>query len=401
MRHRLMRHTFLLIGIIFVIPLVSCVGRLAPYTQSSWTYEPAGKPAPDTQWLQTYGEAGISTYGSLAQQTSDGGYIIWGHKPLAPYCLIKTDLDGNQLWERSFDDDEIVRFELGQQTTDGGYIICGMYDGKGAYLLKTDTDGNTICDKKMGEYVRAYSVQQTTDGGYIMGVVFRNNHNVGLIKTDADGNKLWDRTFDITDFTDLSYGYFVQQTKDGGYIIAGNISGKTVGPTNDDIMWLIKTDVEGDQLWYKVYKLGYGWSAQETMDGGYIMCGVTYIHGRSSILLTKTDIDGNELWSKIFNYIHPALEKAVQQTVDGGYILCGYRDDWSGESWLIKTDAAGNRLWDKKFGSRKNEVTGYCVQQTTDGGYILSGSIEHPPKDYNKPYIKTYNILLLKIAPLP
>lgn len=394
------RHIFyyvsVLLGVVPFILLASCVGGLAPYTQSSWTYESAGKPAPDIQWSKTYGDAGIHTFGSLLIQTNDGGYVMLAYK--WDECLIKTDADGNQLWERVYDDDKISFSNLGQQTADGGYILCGEYNDECVYVFKTDIDGNKLWDKKIygNEYGMGQSIQQTTDGGYIMSAII--DRNEVLIKMDADGNELWDRTFDIPD---LGYGYAVQQTKDGGYIIAGNTLGGTMGSANDDIMWLIKTGVDGNQLWYKVYKGGYGWSAQQTMDGGYIMCGVTNIQGPSSILLIKTDIDGNELWSKIFNYMHPALERAVQQTDDGGYILCGHADDWSGENWLIKTDAAGNRLWDKKFGEKHKAVVGYSVQQTADGGYIMCGEMENPPEDYNRPHVVVYNILLVKIAPLP
>jgi len=396
------RHIFyyvsVLLGVLPFILLVSCAGEPAPYTQWSTTYESAGKPAPDVQWSKTYGEAGIHTFGSIILQTNDGGYAVWGYK--WDPCLIKTDAEGNQLWERVFDDDSIDDLRLSQQTSDGGYILFGNCNDACIYILKIDMDGNKLWDKKImgNEYARVYSVQQTTDGGYIMGRVI--DRKQGLIKIDAVGNKLWDRTFDIPN---LDFGYSVRPTNDGGYIMGGDTPERTVGPNDKDIMWLIKTDAGGNQLWFKMYK-GFGWSVwsvQETTDDGYIMCANTYIEGQSSILLTKTDINGNELWSKTFRKIHPALEKAVQQTMDGGYILCGYEDNWSGQSWLIRTDATGNILWDKKFGNKNKAVIGYSVLQTTDGGYILCGEIENPPEDYNRPHVVIYNILLLKIAPLP
>ena len=98
-----------------------------------------------------------------------------------------------------------------QQTTDGGYIIVGTkysYDPKllsqMVWLIKTDANGKKGWDKIFGGSHNdiGYSVQQTDDGGYILtgsAFSYRNggmNTAVRLIKTDTNGNEVWDRTFD-------------------------------------------------------------------------------------------------------------------------------------------------------------------------------------------------------------
>ncbi|HQO65042.1 MAG TPA: hypothetical protein PK528_15640, partial [Syntrophorhabdus sp.] len=121
-----------------------------------------------------------------------------------------------------------------QQTSDGGYILAGWttplgndasYYHEDAMLIKTDENGNEVWDNSFGGggYDRSYSVQQTSDGGYIL-AGFTKSLGDGfsyawLIKTDENGNDIWDRTFGRSNNVDCAYS--VQQTSDGGYILAG------------------------------------------------------------------------------------------------------------------------------------------------------------------------------------
>jgi hypothetical protein len=350
------------------------------------------------EWEKTFGGS-YDDSGYSVQQTTDGGYIIAGYIGVRIYVktggfetdvyLIKTDAAGNELWSKTFGGSYDESGYSVQQTTDGGYIIAGYTYSFGAgltdvYLIKTDTDGNELWSQTFGgaRDDEAYSVQQTTDGGYII-AGGTNSFGAGetdvyLIKTDADGNELWSKT--LGGSSAGHWGRSVQQTTDGGYIIAGGTS-LPASPYSD--AYLIKTDDSGNELWSKTFAESDRdefFSVQQTTDGGYIIAGITDVRsaGETDVYLIKTDTDGNELWSKTFGGSGIDWAYSVQQTTDGGYIIAGSTSSFgAGESdaYLIKTDADGNELWSKTFGGSETDSIAKSVQQTSEGAYIVAGSI--------------------------
>jgi hypothetical protein len=160
-----------------------------------------------------------------------------------------------------------------------------------------------------------------------------------LIKTDANGNIIWAKTYGGTAVRS------VQQTSDGGYIVAGHTS--SFGAGYYDI-FLIKTDANGNVIWAKTYGgtySDYAYSVQQTSDGGYIVAGTTRSFGAYgyNIFLIKTDASGNIQWAKTYGGTDGDEDYSVRQTSDGGYILAGGTWSFSVEgALLIKTDANGN-----------------------------------------------------------
>jgi hypothetical protein len=227
--------------------------------------------------------------------TTDGGFIVTGltYSFGTGYCavyLIKTNAHGDTVWTRAYGPSSNWGNSI-EQTTDGGYIIAGgaYYD---LYLVKTNASGDTVWTKDYGVpyYNEGYSVQQASDGGYV--VAGYSEFNVWLIKTDATGDTIWTRTYGGTDD---DVGNSVRQTSDGGYIITGYTM--SFGGGSLDV-YLIKTNAQGDTLWTRTYggaNADEGLSVREMADGGYVIAGysASFGAGGSDVYLIKTDSLGN------------------------------------------------------------------------------------------------------------
>jgi hypothetical protein len=292
------------------------------------------------EWESTFGGTN-DDIGNCVRQTTDGGYVIAGKTYSFGYgesdgWLIKIDSTGNLEWDKFLGGSSAWCV---QQTTDDGYILTGSRDDD-VWLIKTDCNGNIEWDKTFGGNVGDFGmyVQQTIDGGYIItGHTYSFSEYaisaLYLIKTNSTGNMEWDKAFEKGYFQ--NEGFCVQQTTDGGYIITGFT--QVFGESGD--VWLIKTDSNGNKIWDKTY-LGpwSGYYVQQTTDGGYIVTGVG-----NEIWLIKTDNTGNLEWTEHFGGIRNDGGKCVQQTTDGGYIVTGYKINFNYDKdvWLIKTDENG------------------------------------------------------------
>ncbi len=227
------------------------------------------------------------------------------------------------------------------------------------------------------------SIQQTADGGFIIAGQTNSSgagqFDVYLLRTDAGGNELWSQTFGGP--ADEN-GTSVRQTADGGFIVAGNTN--SFGSGKYDV-YLVKTDSQGNALWSKTFggaEDDIASSVRQTADGGYIIVGTTgEIYSsrvRSNAYLIKTDGNGNTVWTKTFGQSSINSGAAVQQTVDGGFIVTGTTFDFvTGRSavYSIKTDLNGEMQWTKTFEDGFHQMMGISVQQMSDGGYAVLGEL--------------------------
>jgi hypothetical protein len=315
------------------------------------------------QWAKTYGGADWD-FAYSVQQTIDGGFIVAGETSSFgagndDFFLIKLDENGNIQWAKTYGGKADDKATSVQQTTEGGFILAGITYSFGIWsvielsegfwdilLVKTDTTGNVQWAKTYGtaSFESAFSIQQTIDKGFVISgsaYTFKSGSSKGdwdflLIKIDSIGNIQWAKTYGGTSYDQARS---VQQTSDGGYILAGITYSFGVG--NGGVL-LIKTDSDGNVQWAKTYDVGgedWAFSVQQTADGGFIVVGV--VKSSDFLFLIKLDRSGKVKWAKTYW----GFAYSVKQTIDGGFIVAGEIGSFGagdGDFLLIKVDANGN-----------------------------------------------------------
>jgi hypothetical protein len=213
-----------------------------------------GQNAPDTLWTKTYDDG----VGYCMIETSDSGYVAVGSNEDSlgniDLRLIKINSLGDSLWSKTLGD---TGYDIGtsvKQTSESGFIILGSTSSYGSgkddvWLIKTDVNGDTIWTKTYGgdRSDVGNCIQITHDGGYII-VGTTDSYAAGgedawLIKTDSNGDTSWTKSYTLGIWS----GEWLKssiETNDG-YIFAGS-----------DFMsgFIIKTDFLGDTLWTKLYE---------------------------------------------------------------------------------------------------------------------------------------------------
>jgi hypothetical protein len=331
--------------------------------------------APDVQWSRTF--ASVDTSANWIQQTKDGGFVVAGsvlpNRKEVPWdvdmYLLKLDSRGNTVWQDTYSSGETHDYALSvQQTSDGGFVLAGMGGDSGSVIvLKTDSTGTREWDFTGFPDATIYDIQQTADGGYITAGLWSTSDSLYLLKLDSQGRVTWRRSYD--EF----YGHWwatipVQQTTDGGFIVAAEA--------------LLKTDGDGNQQWkYRYPGVLVMFSVQQTSDGGFIAAGLArepWPLGRLrrfTMVLLKTDSAGTLSWRRMFASGQESGGNCARQTLDGGYIICGYMTSGdTSRATIIKTDQRGNPLWKKTLPGPTSIDN---AQQTSDGGYILCEGSRH------------------------
>ena len=367
----------------------------------------ANNSSSNERWMKYY--PGTS-WAHVVRETNDG-YVLVGATDVddtGDGLVMKVDKNGDEIWTTTVPN---CAFEGLWICSDNEYIVSGWQptetDNCGI-LVKVYENGDINWTKTYGETPGGgfIQVQQTLDGGYACaGVIAEQFGNGWLLKTDADGNETWNRTYGFENSQE--YFHSIHETSDGGFILPGWTASDTITDG-----WVVKTDAEGNVEWQQYYDTGNSNigldkldninMGRQDFDGGYIFTGWSSatLMDRGAFWFLKTDENGSIMWEKNYgkSFFHD-LGLWIEPTSDGGYIAVGksygigtllniiqyglWMPLWN-KLWVIKTDSEGNFSWEVTY----RDATARCVQETTDGGYIIAG--------HKGPYYGTKGVLLIK-----
>jgi len=322
----------------------------------------------DIQWQKAYGGSGFEEAIAI-QQTSDGGYIVAGTTDSfgsgkKDFWIVKLASNGNVEWQKAYGGGGDDWLHAIQQTSDGGYIVAGTtysflegwWDPCNGWILKLDANGNIEWQKVLmiGGEQQIYDIRQTSDGGYIaVGATWDaypgGCYDLWVVKLDSDGHIQWQKAYGRGGKDPWDIGRAVQQTSDGGYVVAGET-------WSFDYLWVLKLDSDGDVEWQKAYSRGEDENGakaiQQTSDGGYVVAGYTSDFGYGGtnydVWILKLDSDGDVEWQKAYGGSDKDgtdAPGAIQQTSDGGYIVAAYTKSFGpgwGYAWILKLDSNGD-----------------------------------------------------------
>lgn len=226
------------------------------------------------------------------------------------------------------------------------------------------------------------------------------NHDYWLLRLDATGNKMWDRSFGGTG---EEFAASVTLTPDGGCLIAGvsssGINGNKTSPNYGSYdFWLVRVDADGNKLWENSFggntSEGMECNVALTADGGFIVGGFSASgisgnktspgYGSDDFWVIKVDADGNKIWENTFGGSGGEILYAILALPEGGYLLGGHSTSGvsgnktsasygSSDFWLVRLDANGNKLWEKSYGGSQDDRI-YGMAAAPDGGFLLGGS---------------------------
>ena len=360
--------------------------------QDYWGLESNSNIKCGSSWVRFYKTYGNQNYdyGRSIVQAENGDYTVLG------FTSILGNSANNLILKRISSIGEIIwEQEMNLSQTDKGYSLISTIDedliilGEKTSVVNGSSDISLIRTNSFGiiEWELEYgtdedeigrSIEQTVDGGFIIsGQTVSPNTGfnfVYLLKINSQGVEEWEKSYG-GEGDDIAYS--VMQDVDGGYLIAG------VTRSNGDFDgdgFLMKTDTDGNQIWYKTYggnQTDIFYEVSSTNDDGFLLVGQTnsYGNGANDAYLVKVSSNGDTEWTKTFGSTGTDYAMSGSQSTDGGYFFTGYSDSYGGggfDAWWGKIDQNGNFERDGVYGFGSDDRA-YSGMQTIDGGYVMTG----------------------------
>jgi hypothetical protein len=339
-----------------------------------------------TVWQVVDGGIGWDESHSIAQ-TADGGYVAtgytfsWGAGEWDVY-LARYNAFGDKIWDRVYGGAKRDEGRSVAVTSDGGYIVVGYTTSAPAiesdvYVIKTDANGEVEWQRTYGgnNWAIGYDVQQTADGGYIIAGTMIDNargRDAYVLKLRSNGEVEWQNAFGGAED---DYAFGVTTTTDGGYAVTGYT--QSVGAGRQDLLAMKVTNT-GALAWSKAFggtNRDFGYDVVEGANGNLVFAGYARSFGESNgdVYLVATDNNGQLAWSRTFGNRSFDFANAITATADGHYVLTGGNSENSTNATIMKVSADGELVWTNSFGTSQSGEQGRSIVQTTDGGFAIAG----------------------------
>ena len=388
---------------------VGKTNSFAAYT--SYVYLVKTDALGDTLWVRTYNSEEGSN-GREVKQTQDGGYIIAGYiawyegtDPEWRILLLKYDSAGNLEWDQIYDDWNAYAWSI-IELEEGGYVFTGQENSvlfnSELLLMKADESGELVWSHFYGGPLNdgGRSVQRTFDGGFIVAGSTRNSsfYQMCLLKTGSDGDTLWTRDYGGSE--EYESAQSVVQTFDGGYALTGDT--ESFGAGYKDI-YVVRTDCQGDTIWTGVYgepEYDSGSCIQQTSEGGFIIAGrYRDVAGDDNAILIRLGWDGVLVEDrKEIQPVNYQLLPAYPNPFNGSTVL-GFELRAASEIELAVYDVLGQKVWglgDRVWGAGAHEVV-WNAEGMASGVYLVRLSVDgQVPAAESRHHIKSRKVVLVK-----
>ncbi|MDO9323935.1 MAG: hypothetical protein Q7T80_03150 [Methanoregula sp.] len=367
-------------------------------------------------WNRTYGGEVFDSAESVAEYPK-GGLVIAGVRntnsgKLQEALLVRIDSAGNTLWEKTYGGSGTDEARSVVVTRQDEIVFTGSSFSPGLtiddfWVVKTDGEGNEIWNRKIaGKGIeRGMAIVQTPDNGFLVDeAVASDIWKIKLVKFDPDGGPVWEKEYPVIE-PDFEGSWRISVLPGGSLFMSGagvpqeiwsietladgtetgrHMTGLTpqeVSPAPEITWqqpymqsgWLVRTDPQGRELWNTTFgdnRMQKPFAIRVVESGGYVVAGSAVNDGdHSDAWLTFFDDQGQKTGRVVVGSDGLAEIHAVQEMPDGGFILTGKRDPsgWGSQKmWLVRTDKTGSKQWEKDIPDLP----------TGTGAYVISGSFQ-------------------------
>ena len=389
--------------------------------------------------LATLKDGGSAIIGTTYSEVLPGGQFGFGESDI---WLVRTDATGKLSWSMTYGGSGIDQAKDITAVSAGGFGIVAWTTSvdlpaypksdpwnSHLWLIRTDANGKMLWSRLYLNDAAQARIVVTNTGGFAVASYLsvgvlptgQGNYDFRLLRTDAAGNLLWNKSYGGGDF---DRAYAVAALSDGGFVLAGetkstDLPGGKKSLGGDDV-WIVRTDDSGNLLWNQTYGgTGdeYANAVLALADGGFAVAGITNsldlpsgqkTAGKNDFFLLRTDANGNVLWNRTYGGADNDSANALAGLPGGGFALAGssFSADLPGGSknygsydiWLLNTDNGGNLVWSNTYGGKKGE-SAVALAVAVDGTVVVAGSTDSIDLPGGKQTLGSHDFYLLRTDP--